>query len=88
MYYFYFKLVLNQANFFNKQYSYFQRLPFFGLTQPAINVFNKINVRENVTYISCFDFSSFYTKMPYAKFMKTLKNLTDCYVKEENEKLI
>ena len=86
MYYFSFKLVLNQTNFFNKQYSYFQELPFFGLTQPAINVFNKI--RENVTYISCFDFSSLYTKMLYAKFMKTLNNLTDCYVKEENEKLI
>ena len=53
-----------------------------------IGVFNKLNGKENVTYISCFDFSTLYIKLRHAKYVKNLNNLTECYFKKKNENFV
>ena len=45
--------------------------------QHVTDAIDKINTRGKATSISCFDFSTLYTKIPYDKLLKVLNELID-----------
>lgn len=70
-------IILNQVNVYNKLCSYFSGVNSFWTilnNQPALESINKRNGKGNTSSISCFDFSTSYTKIPHNKSSKFLMN--------------
>ena len=86
-----FKLIFNQVNSYNKQWSYFSDVNSFWSilnNQPVTDALNKGDSRGKATSISCFDFSTLHTKIPFDKLLKVFNELIDFCFKGGNDEFI
>ena len=75
-----FKLMFAQIKAYNKEYSFYSGINTFWTilnNQPVINTINNLNERKKANSVTCFDFSTLYTKIPHAKLLKVLNELID-----------
>ena len=75
-----FRLFFGQIQTYNDKCRFFIGVKTSQIVQnntPVIDVMNKLNECMKVTFISTFDFSTFYNKLPHNKLLMVLNSLID-----------
>ena len=85
------KLMFSQLQSYNDQTRFFTGINSFWTilnNKPVIQNINMLNKRAKASSISCFDFSTLYTKIPHSRLLKVMNELIDFCFKGGNKNYI